>query len=392
MKAVVAIAAIGANELRRVARDRTALFFTLALPVILITIIGSTFQNEDELEVGILDDDRSARSAALVDALNAAEGLNADHYDSVDTLRRDIRLRTVAAGIVVPAGFGAEIDGGGTVTVDLIAEPTSSAAATVQSTVRAAVGDEAGRLAAATFAADHGAGTHDEAATTADRIAPDLPGATVRIDAVADDDGTDLAAFGFDYTAPANLTLFVFVNTLVVGAILASDRQLGITRRLLATPHGTGTILAGIGAAKLLFALVQSAMIVVIGALVFGVDWGDPVGVILLLAVWAVIATGVGLLVGSVVANADQAQSVGAPIAIAMGMLGGCMWPLVIVPEAMRVIGHVTPHAWAMDAWIGLVFDGDGVGGIAVPLAVLAGFAAVVGVSAARRLRTALTS
>jgi ABC-2 type transport system permease protein len=392
MRATSAIAAIAVNELRRVARDRTALFFAFALPVVIIVIIGSTFSDEDALAVGVLDRDRSEQSDALVDALDTTDSINVDRYDSLDTLRRDIRTGTVAAGVVVPAGFGSDIGAGETVTVDLVADPTSGAAAAVQTTVRASVADEAGRTAAARFASDHGAGSYDEAAATADRLAPDLPAASVRTEALGDDDGTDVGQFGFDYTAPANLVLFVFVNTLVVGAILASDRQHGITRRLMATPHGTGTILAGLGAAKLLFALAQSALIVVIGAVVFGVDWGDPVGALLLIALFAIVATAVGLLVGSIVSDADQAQSVGAPIAIAMGMLGGCMWPLEIVPRAMRVLGHVTPHAWAMDAWIKLVFDGDGLGAILPQLAVLAGFAALLGVSAARRLRAALTS
>ncbi|MGH9112763.1 MAG: ABC transporter permease [Acidimicrobiales bacterium] len=386
------IGAIAVNELRRVGRDRTALFFALALPITIIVIIGSTFTDENALGVGVVDRDASERSTALVEALDAGDGLAVDRYDSIDTLRRDIRTGTVAAGIVVPSGFGAEVDGGGAVAVDLIADPTSSAGAAVQSTIRAAVADEAGRTAAAHFAADHGAGSYDEAAASADRLATDLPVATVRTDAVGPDEGIDLGEFGFDYTAPANLVLFVFVNTVMVGAILADDRQHGITRRLMATPHGTGTILAGIGAAKLLFALVQATIIVVIGGVVFDVDWGDPAGVALLVVLWAVVATAVGLAVGSIVSNAEQAQSAGAPIAIAMGMLGGCMWPLVIVPAPMRALGHVTPHAWAMDAWIKLVFDGDSVGAIVPQLAVLAAFAAVLSVIAARSLRTAITS
>ncbi|MGH9193438.1 MAG: ABC transporter permease [Acidimicrobiales bacterium] len=386
-----AITAIALNELRRVGRDRTALFFAFALPIVIIVIIGSTFSNENVLDVGVLDEDGSTRSDALLATLDDTEGLSADRYDSIDTLRRDIRTGTVAAGVVVPAGFGADVDAGESVTVQLIADPTSGSSAAVQATVRAAVADEAGLTAAARFASEHGAGSYDESAATAERLAPDLPEATVRTESIGGDGGRDLGEFGFDYTAPANLVLFVFVNTLVVGAILAADRQQGITRRLLVTPHGTGTILAGIGAAKLLFALAQSALIVVIGGVVFGVDWGDPVGAVLVVLLFALVATAVGLLVGSIVSDVDQAQSVGAPIAIAMGMLGGCMWPLEIVPEAMRVLGHVTPHAWAMDAWVKLVFDGDGVGAIVPQLAVLAGFAAVLGVSAARRLRTALT-
>jgi ABC-2 type transport system permease protein len=388
---VSAIAAIALNELRRVARDRTALFFAFALPIVIIVIIGSTFSNENALDVGILDRDGSARSEALFATLDDAEGLSADRYHSIDALRRDIRTGTVAAGVVLPPGFGADVDTGDNVTVRLIADPTAGSGAAVQATVRAAVAEEAGRTAAARFASEHGGGSYDQASATADRLAADLPGATVRSESIGSERGRDLGEFGFDYTAPANLVLFVFVNTLVVGAILASDRQQGITRRLLATPHGTGTILAGIGAAKLLYALAQSAVIVVVGSVVFGVDWGDPVGATLVVLLFAVVSTAVGLLVGSIVSNVDQAQSVGAPVAIAMGMLGGCMWPLVIVPEAMRVLGHITPHAWAMDAWIKLVFDGDGVDAILPQLAVLAGFGAVLGVAAARRLRAALT-
>jgi ABC-2 type transport system permease protein len=68
------------------------------------------------------------------------------------------------------------------------------------------------------------------------------------------------------------------------------------------------------------------------------------------------------------------------------------MWPLEIVPSAMRAIGHIAPHAWAMDGWIALIFDGESVAGIAPQLAVLAGFALVLGLAARRRLRRALTS
>jgi ABC-2 type transport system permease protein len=74
-----------------------------------------------------------------------------------------------------------------------------------------------------------------------------------------------------------------------------------------------------------------------------------------------------------------------------MGMLGGCMWPLEIVPPVMRTVGHAVPQAWAMDAWIALVFDGAGLGDVAGDLAVLAGFAVVLGLLARRQLRRALT-
>jgi ABC-2 type transport system permease protein len=385
-----AIGAIALNELRRVARDRTALFFALALPVVIIVIIGTTFGAEDDLDVGVFDDDGSARAAELVDGLAAAERVSVERYGSLDALQRDIRTGGVAAGLVVPEGYGDDVDAGRVATVELVADPTSTSAAAVQETVRAAVADEAGRAAAARFTASQGAGSYEDAAALVDRVAGDVRPVAVQTVTVGGTAERELGSF--DYTAPANLTLFVFVNTLAVGTVLALDRRRGMTRRMLATPHGTGTILAGIGAAKLLFALVQSALIIAIGAVLFGVGWGDPLGGALVVVLFAVVATSVGLLVGSSVSDPDQAQAIAIPIAIGLGMLGGCMWPLDIVPDTMRVVGHLAPHAWAMDAWIALVFDGAGVRAIIVELAVLAGFAVVLGVMATRRLRVALTT
>jgi ABC-2 type transport system permease protein len=56
----------------------------------------------------------------------------------------------------------------------------------------------------------------------------------------------------------------------------------------------------------------------------------------------------------------------------------------------MRVLGHLFPQAWAMDAFIALIAKGETVAGIAPQLTVLAGFAAVLLALATWRLRKAL--
>lgn len=388
MTARSAIVTIAGSELRRTFRDRTAVIFLLGLPVAIILIVGITFGGADSLDVGVVDHDGTAASRTLVDGLDRIEGV--ETYGSTETLRRDIRSGAVGAGVVIPEGYGADLDAGEDVRVQLISDPTSTAAAAMQAAVRSAVGDRAVVVAAARAVAEEGGDVAAaEAEEEAGRVAEDLPRVGIRTVTVGDAG----AQFGsFDYTAPANLVLFTFVNTLVVGTFLARDRQQGLIRRMLATPAGTGTILAGIGTAKLAVSLVQSLVIVAVGALLFGVSWGDPLAAAPLVVVFAVVATACGLLVGSTARDPDQAASVVTPVAIAMGMLGGCMWPLEIVPPVMRTIGHVTPQAWAMDAWIEVVLEDAGVGGIAVQLAVLTGFAVVLGALAARRLRRVLTT
>lgn len=384
-----AVLTIAALQLRRLARDRTALFFALALPVTIIVLIGSTMGGED-LEIGVADLDGSERSAELLDAIEGSGGMTVQSYGSTDDLERDVRTGAVAAGVLVPEGYGAGLDRGGAASVELVGDVTSSAVLAVQASLRGAVETMGQRIAAARFSAEQAGASYEEAVAAVDDASDTIDPTTVRKIAPDGDDAGD--AFGLDYTTPANLVLFVFINTLVTGALLARERQQGLTARMLATPHGTGTILAGVAAARLAFALVQSTIIILLGAAVFDVAWGDPLGAALVVVLFASVSSAVGLLVGASVSNPEQAQAIGTPIAIGMGMLGGSMWPLDIVPEAMRVVGHLTPHAWAMDAWIKLVYDDAGVADIALELGVLAVIAATLGVLAARRLRVALTT
>jgi len=181
----------------------------------------------------------------------------------------------------------------------------------------------------------------------------------------------------------------VFITSLA-GAGLIEARRLGVTRRLVATPTTVATVLFGEALGRFAVALLQGLIIFGVGWLVFGVDWGDPPAALLLTVTFALVATGVGMLGGSVLRNAEQATSIGPPVGIALGMLGGCMWPLAIVPEPMRVVGHLFPQAWAMDAFIALIARNTGLGGILRELAVLAGFAAVLLGVATWRLRRTL--
>jgi ABC-2 type transport system permease protein len=408
VRALRASATIARNELLRTTRDRTVVLFALLLPVLVTIVVGSTFEiGEDRaINVGAAGGDGGA-AADLVAAVDEVDRFDVVTYDDVGDLRRDVRSGSLSVGLVVPDDYDARLAAGDDVTVDIVADPASANVATVQAALDGAIAQRAERLAAARTAVEHGAPDADDALATADRLADQLPRTEVRTETVRlrgdddggtggsgddeDGDGSDGEDSAFAYPAPANLVLFVFVNTVAVGSVLADDRSKGLTRRLLATPHGTGVILAGIGAARLAFALVQSALIVVIGALAFGVGWGDPLAAALLVVLFAVVSTAVGLLVGATVSSSDQAQSIAVPLSIAAGMLGGCMWPLFIVPDVMRTVGHVVPHAWAMDAWIDLVLDGDPLGDVAVSLIVLTGYAVVLGVLAAWRLRVVLT-
>ena len=93
------------------------------------------------------------------------------------------------------------------------------------------------------------------------------------------------------------------------------------------------------------------------------------------------------LLMGTLARTEEQAGAMGPAIGIALGMLGGCMWPLVIVPPVMRAVGHGTPQAWAMDGFIALIARNAHVGDVAGSLLALAAFAILLLAAGAWRLR-----
>ena len=378
------------SALRRLARDRLALFFLVLLPVVIIAIIGITFGDaaSERLPVGIVDEGAGPLGDELRAALEASPALDPRAYDDTGALGKAVRRGVVSAGVVLPAGYDQALRAGRAAEVTFVVDQTRPAPAPVRSAVSAVVARQAAGVKAARFAADN-AGVPFDTALARARALSVLP-EQVRVEATTIGGREDALPTGFNYTAPANLVLFVFITSLAGAAGLIESRRLGVTRRMLATPTTTSTILFGEALSRFAVALLQGMIIFGVGWLVFGVDWGDPPAALLLVVTFALVGTGVGMLLGSVLRNAEQATSIGPPVGIALGMLGGCMWPLAIVPEPMRVVGHLFPQAWAMDAFIALIAKGEDIAGIALQLAVLAAFAVVLLALATWRLRRAL--
>lgn len=386
MKALVMVG----STVRRLARDRLALLFIVLLPLVIILIIGVTFGDggSNRLPVAIAEQDPGPLASRLRAELEASPALDPRAYEDQDALRKAVRRGVVAAGLVVPAGYDQALRAGRQAEVTFVVDQTRPAPAPVRSAVAAVVARQAATVRAAQFTSETAGVPFDTALARARALSAGQE--RVRVEATTIGGREDPLPTGFNYTAPANLVLFVFITSLAGAAGLIEARRLGVTRRLLATPTTVTTILVGEALGRFAIALLQGLIIFLLGWLLFGVDWGDPPAALLLVVTFALVGTGVGMLLGAVLRNAEQATSIGPPVGIALGMLGGCMWPLAIVPEPMRAAGHLFPHAWAMDAFIALIARDAGLAGIIRQLAVLAAFAAALLAVATWRLRRAL--
>lgn len=369
----VAGAVLIAN-LKRLSRDRVGLVFIVLVPFLLIAVIGlSGAASGGATTLGLVAPAApDATTQRLLGALADEPTLELVRYDGVDAMTAEVRRRELPAGIVVPADLETRIAAGEMVAVRFHTDPAALSPLALRTRVAQVVAGVGATLRSARVVADR-TGISSAAALGATDLLPSF-GATEVEQVTIGAEGRRLTS-GFEYAAPAYLLLFMFINTLVAAWGMPVDRASGLTRRTVAAPVPAGWVLAGEWLYRLVVALLQAGLIVVVGSLFFGVRWGDPTAVAAIVLLFALASTGAAMLLGSWARSEAQVTSLAPPLGIGLGMLGGCMWPLEIVGPIMRAIGHATPHAWAVDAFIEVVGGGATVVDVGRELAVLAAFA-----------------
>ena len=380
--------ALAAAELRRMLRDRTSMFFVVLLPIVVILLVGVTVHGANQMRVAVVNGNGGPLAQHLVTTLDASSGIKVRSDLSLASARTSLRRGELAAVVVLDPSFDAKVRSGASGSVQVLVQKASSTAPAVMSSVDGAVAEEVARLHAARFVQPYGGGTFDNGLTLADRARSLAPVIGVRTTTV--NSTSNFLPLGFNYSAPTMLVLFVFINSLAGGAIVISSRKYGVLDRALASPARARDLVLGETLTLFTLAALQTLLIVGIGGLAFGVSWGNPLAAAALVTVWALVGTGAGVLAGTVFRTPEQAASIGPSLGIAAGMLGGCMWPLEIVPAVMRTLGHALPHAWAVDAWVQILSHGGGITSIGRQLAVLAGFAVVLLTAASWRLNRRL--
>ncbi|MEO6081954.1 MAG: ABC transporter permease [Umezawaea sp.] len=377
--------AIAGMNLRRIFRDRTSLFFVFVLPLMLVLILGAAFGGPSTPKLGVL----VANSRHLLDALRAEPGLRVEEVAEEAELRTAVERGELAAGLVVPPSLSATVAAGGVAELRLVVRQDSGGRQT-RLLVAGVLARENARLASGVFVAGLNSTDLDAELSTVDLVAEAVP--PVSVSTTTTGEALFPADLGvFSLGASSQLLLFMFLTAMNSSVALIESRRLGLSRRMVATPTSTTTIVLGEGLGRVAIALVQGVFIVAGTSLLFGVRWGDPVATGALLLLFALVAGGAGMLLGSVFRTEQQAGGFGVLLALGLAALGGCMVPLEFFGGTMRDIALLTPHAWANQGFAELAHNGGNLLDVLPQLGVLACYAAVLFALGAWRLRTVLT-
>jgi ABC-2 type transport system permease protein len=330
-------------NLRRAAGDRRFLFVATVFPVLFILVTGLLAGSPKE-PVGLVHP-----SARLLHLVEHTSSIKVRIEPNRAQLSDDIlRGRVVAGLITLPAAAG-------TLREEFVSQSASTGAIAART-------DVVGLL---DLMAAEG---HRTTVTDVTLAHTDVP-ATLS---------------PFSYVAPADLVLFLGVTVLLLASGVVETRRLGLMSRIAAAPVRRRDVVAAMVATSLFVAAVQCAGLLLVGVLIFGVHWGNPAGVFLVLAMLSLAYSGASALISLRSRTEEQAISLAVVLAIVCGLLGGCMYPLDVVGPAIRAVGHAVPQAWAMDAFVNLIYNHAGFATVLPQIGALALFAVVLSALAVR--------
>ena len=378
--------------------SRTTLIFSLAMPLLFTFVLGQAMQAGFEQEpstswpLAVVDEDQSELSQKFIARLESNATVEVEmtaRETALASLEDEGDETSFAAAVIIPAGFGDAVSRGDAVALDFRQNANEITTAQIlQEAVNAAAAELAGSLAAADLSvriADRvglfdGATESQQAAyrTTAftEAEAEWAAGAPIMIqsEALTRNEGTQIP-IGASQSSPGMLVMYALFFTFGGGVSLLAERDEGTLRRLLVMPMGKSTILTGKLLGIFLGALVQMALMVLVGQFAFGVRWGqDPFALTAMLLAYGFTGTALGLLVAALARTAAQANAAGTISIMALASLGGAWWPVEIVPQWMQSVALALPTGWAMRGFHEIITRGLGLSAVLLEVGVLVGF------------------
>jgi len=354
---------IASNDIKLAVKDKMFFFWFLVFPVLFAVVMGLAFPESSSQAqkalIYVLDHDKSFLSQRLI------EELKTDRYE-IKVLQNESEkeIRT----LIIPVNFAADIIAGRK--VELVLEK-----------------DEESNIQASQAAYSHILKAVINLIARLVKIKPDdeaslensySEGELKRLVSLRSEMAGKLRTVpsGFNHTIPAVSVMFVLFTVLMYGGIIIlQERRDGQLERMILSPATFTSIITGKWLSRIVLGMAQIAILFIAGKLLFKTYYGQSWGGIFLIALFFSGAiSGLSVFLGSVIRKEESLIVINILAANSMAALGGCWFPLEVIPSGIKVISFSLPTGWAMDAFNKLIFFGYGFHSIILNSAVLGGY------------------
>ncbi len=357
---------IAFNDLKLTYKDKMFLFWLLVFPLIFIFIFGLAFRDmgpgDSQVTLNVLDKDKSFLSKTLI------EEVVTEKYD-VKVFEKDEEksFRT----LIIPEGFSQSVFAGEKVELKLEQEQGNSLEAmqTAYSHVLKAVIKILAKIVMVS----------PENPEDFEEKLPQLNWERRII--LRTELGGELKAIpsGYTHSVPSSTVVFLLFTVMMYGGVnLLEERRKGQLERIYLSPATFSSIIGGKWLGRIIIGMFQIFILFVLGKYLFGIYLGPSLPALFLTSLFfcATIA-GMSMLFGSIIKKEEILIVFNILFLNLMAALGGCWWPIEVVPKGLKTGGKMFPTSGITDAYSKLIFFGYGLEAVLVNMAVLAGFTAL---------------
>jgi ABC-2 type transport system permease protein len=357
--------AVARKEWIQLRRDPRSMILAFALPLLLLVFFGYAITwDVEDIEIALVDHDRTPTTRQLVDALEASNLFRVTHRpDSERAADRLLTRARVKGTLVVPTGFTADLLGGRPATLQLLVDGSDANTATIALNYAEAIVGRFGRNAL-------------------------LQGRTLRLPVEP-----EVRIWYNPTLASRNMivpgliaVIMSIIAAMLTALTIAREWERGTMEQLASTPVGRLEVVLGKLLPYLLIGLFDVAVTVLAGMALFGTPLnGSVIELAVLTLLFLTGALGLGIFISAAVKSQVLATQI-AMVATYLPavLLSGFLFDIASMPPALRGVTYLIPARYFVTVTRGIFLKGVGLE-VLWPQALFMAAFAVVGLGLATR-------
>lgn len=348
------------KDLQIAYRDRTGLMMLLAMPLILIAVLGAVFGSSfadtptiATIAIAVIDQDRTHFSGELWQVLSGDELADLVVAKQMTEVEAEAELKQgrLAGALLIPSGFAASVMGNGSSELVVLRDPGQEFQASILQSIAQAFADQ---LTAARLTVQEALQTGQvvDPVQLGQQVAHQVAEARVKLEREVVVPGAQINSFQY-YTFSMACMFLLMAGNFGLQSLSDEERKQTYARTMV-TPTSKLSYLLGKVGGQVALAFTQFLILALGTRLIYGVVWGDWPAVLLVGLIYSVTVGGLAILVSSLIRNAATALS-GWVIGVQVGTaLGGGMVPLYVFPDFMQKVAMVSPVFWGLKSFLAL--------------------------------------
>jgi ABC-2 type transport system permease protein len=310
---------------KQFSRDRTAMFFAFAFPLIFMVIFGLIYSNTGSVNynIGLVEVDNTSGAAMVIAQSLSKIPIFTISQGILDDKLNELKKGDLRAVIVIPADIETAMGSGQASSITVYYDPAQTSSAQILLPVlRQAVSEINRQL-------------------TQQPVLLQLSEESVQSKSLRD----------IDYLVPGILAMAIMFLCLFGGLTLVQWRERQVLKRFSATPTSRATLIASQVVYRLILSVLQAIIIVAVAQLLFKVQMvGNWLALFGVVCFGALTLVSLGYLAVSRVKTTEGATPIIQIVMFPMMFLSGIFFPVEIMPSFMHPIVAAMPLTYLGDA------------------------------------------